>query len=198
MGWRKERLIKAKKQLTEYGIIRTVALKEKSQKSKGMVIKKWLIEILPLLNAESIISSVKTSEVPEPQRFPLLTSELREPQFNINNFNKCNTNKNDNKDITLLEEHNHKEITHFISLFKEVNPTYERLFRETPQKEAIKRLLKKFGKEKLEKIIKSLKVSNSIPYAPVITTPIQLERKLGELIAFWEREKAKGPKVIEI
>ncbi len=65
MGWRKKKFLEVKRRLMEYGIIKVVPYKEKSPKSKGMVIKKWFVEIKPLLNAENILNAVKTSEVPE-------------------------------------------------------------------------------------------------------------------------------------
>jgi hypothetical protein len=35
-------------------------------------------------------------------------------------------------------------------------------------------------------------------YAPTITTPVQLQERLGALIAFLKKEKSKAPAVITI
>lgn len=91
-----------------------------------------------------------------------------------------------------------KEINHLISLFKEVNPNYERLFSNKTQRAALERLVKKFGKDKVENMIKVLPKILEKPYAPTITTPVQLENKLADLIAFLKKEKAKKPRVVEL
>lgn len=70
----------------------------------------------------------------------------------------------------------------FIDLFKEVNPNHEMLFKNKTQRDASNRLLKKHGFEKLKDMIPVIKVSNTKEYHPVITTPLQLEMKMGNLI----------------
>lgn len=61
LKWRKQRLLNSKKKLKDFKIINVLPYKEKSEKSGGMAIKKWFIEIIPLLNEVNIL---KTSEVP--------------------------------------------------------------------------------------------------------------------------------------
>lgn len=80
-------------------------------------------------------------------------------------------------------------ISSIIDLFKEVNPTYERLFGMPPQRAATDRLLVKFGEEKLTAMVRFLPKSNASLYAPTITTPAQLERDLGRLVAWSEKQK---------
>ena len=78
-------------------------------------------------------------------------------------------------------------INPLIEKFKPINPSYERLFGDKTQRAAIERMLKKFGQEKLEKIIDSLSVIFGQPYSPTITTPYLLERKMGDLIAYFKK-----------
>lgn len=80
-------------------------------------------------------------------------------------------------------------IPRIIDLFKEVNPTHDRLFAQPPQRAAVERLLVKFDEEKLASIVRFLPKSNAARYAPTITTPVQLERDLGRLIAWGQKEK---------
>ncbi|MEM5853839.1 MAG: hypothetical protein QW228_05720 [Candidatus Aenigmatarchaeota archaeon] len=81
------------------------------------------------------------------------------------------------------------DINYLIGLFKEINPNYEHLFSNKTQRSALERLVKKFGKEKVEKMIKFLPKIFGRPYAPIITTPLELEKKLANLIAFLQKEK---------
>ena len=99
---------------------------------------------------------------------------------------------------TVKEEHNKnielqsssgKEINDLIDLFKKVNPSYDRLFRNKTQRSALLRLLQKHGPEKIEWVLKVLPKTNGLKFSPTITTPIQLEDKLGSLIAFIKKEE---------
>ncbi len=83
-----------------------------------------------------------------------------------------------------------KEINDLIGFFKEVNPNYEILFKNKNQRVALERMVKKFGFEKMENGIKFLPQIIGQKYAPTITTPIQLENKMGELINFIKKERS--------
>lgn len=87
-----------------------------------------------------------------------------------------------------------KQVNDLIDLFKEVNPSHQRLFGMKSQRDAMERLLKKFSYEQIEKMINTLSQIIDKPYAPQITTPYQLEQKLGNLIAYLKREKVKRKK----
>lgn len=79
-----------------------------------------------------------------------------------------------------------------IDAFSPVNPSHDRLFRQTPQREAMRRLIRKHGLEKMLRTIKVLPEVNGQPFAPTITTPMQLEAKLGALIAWYQKHQAEG------
>ena len=86
------------------------------------------------------------------------------------------------------------ETNDVIALFQKINPSYERLFGNKTERAAIDRLLKNMGREKLEGTIRfAIQVSGQ-PYSPTITTPYELEKNLGKLIAFYKKEKEKGQK----
>ena len=83
-------------------------------------------------------------------------------------------------------------INDVIDLFKEVNPSFERLFAQTSQRKAVDRLCVKYGTEKVKNMVCALAEINGKKYAPTITTPIVLENKLGDLIAFVRKQKDSG------
>jgi len=85
-----------------------------------------------------------------------------------------------------------------IEKFKDVNPSYEKFFKVTTQRDALTRLVKKFGLEKVEHMIDTLPGTNAEQYAPTITTPLQLEDNLGKLIAFLQRKKKSVSQIIKI
>lgn len=85
-----------------------------------------------------------------------------------------------------------KELKEFIGFFKEINPTYERLFENTTERAAAARLLAKFGAEKMFATMRALPKLLAKPYAPRISSPYQLEKKMGELIQFVKQEQAKN------
>jgi DNA-binding MarR family transcriptional regulator len=104
-------------------------------------------------------------------------------KLNIDKYTNIDNNTNDN-------------INYFIDKFKSVNPSYERLFINNTQRDALKRLLDKYGEEKLEKIIDTLQITNQMKYAPVITTPLELENKMGRLFSFIQQQKNNNKEFI--
>ena len=91
-----------------------------------------------------------------------------------------------------------KQIDYLIALFKEVNPTYERLFANKTQRAAMERLVKKFGREKVERMIKGLKSIFGKPYAPTITTPYLLEKKLADYISYLKKRSEEKINLIDV
>lgn len=89
-----------------------------------------------------------------------------------------------------------QEINHLIGLFRDINPSYEKFFSNKTQRGCIERLIKKFGVEKIEKIIATIEKTNGEKFAPVITTPIQLENKLGDFLVFIKKENKNKPTII--
>lgn len=86
-------------------------------------------------------------------------------------------------------------ISELINLFKEVNPSFERLFGNKTQRASTERMLKKYGWEKMESTVKALPQIINRPYAPVITTPYELETKLAKLVAFVKKEEGTKKKI---
>lgn len=77
-----------------------------------------------------------------------------------------------------------------ISLFKELNPSYERLFSRPPQRAAAVRLLELHGLDRLGKVIGFVGNYRTDRYCPTITTPIQLEDKWAALEGFAAKLKS--------
>ena len=86
------------------------------------------------------------------------------------------------------------EAVEIIDLFKAVNPSWETMMRNKTECAAAIRLLDKYGRDKLEGIVKWLPKVNGQPYAPTVTSPWQLESKLGALKAYADKERSKGQK----
>lgn len=111
------------------------------------------------------------------------------PVVNSNSNSNLNSNSNSKEAKRSFATNN------LIELFKNINPSYERLFSNKTQRSALERMIKKYGSEKMEKIINSLEITNSKKYAPTITTPLQLENKLGDLIAYIKKEADNKNKI---
>ena len=77
-----------------------------------------------------------------------------------------------------------KEIAEAIDAFKTTGLNPEIKFGNTTQRKVAGELIKKYG---LEKILNTIKYAASIAndqYAPTITTPLELQEKLGKLIKY--------------
>ena len=90
------------------------------------------------------------------------------------------------------------EINTLIQLFEPVNPSYEKLFSNKTQRAALERLVKKHGMEKIHATLEAIPKIIVQRFAPRITTPLQLEDKLGELIAFYNQKKSSLPTIAKI
>jgi len=101
------------------------------------------------------------------------------------NTNKEEPNTMDSDESNLTGE----QINELIGLFEPVNPTYEKLFNMTTQRKAVKELVDKFGYEEIKQLVEILEDINGEEYAPTITTPHQLQSKMGKLKSFFERRK---------
>jgi hypothetical protein len=77
------------------------------------------------------------------------------------------------------------------NLFKEIRPSYQVLFKRKHEWAAAKRLNEQYGLEYLGKVANLVKQSNRLPYAPVITSPAEMEEKMAKLEAFWSQRKGK-------
>lgn len=91
------------------------------------------------------------------------------------------------------------DINKMIDAFKDVNPSFTRLYAQKPQREACRRLIKQYTLEKCLAMVAYLPKSNASRFAPTITTPYELEKNLGKLIAFAQKQKDfshKGKEII--
>ena len=79
-------------------------------------------------------------------------------------------------------------INPLIDKFKIINPSYKRLFANKTQRSAIERLIKEHGVDKVSAMIDFLPQIRDKRYAPVITTPLELENKLAQLINYQLKE----------
>lgn len=105
------------------------------------------------------------------------------------------------KEVAVAEEPKDKigtDVNSAINEFEPVNPSYERLFSNVTQRKALERMIKKHGLTKVMNTIRFAVASNGKSFAPTITTPLQLESKLGDLVTYYKRENDKGPKMITI
>lgn len=116
----------------------------------------------------------------------------KQNQYNNSILNNCINNKLNNIAETSSAG---KEISELIFLFKSVNPLYEKLFSNTTERKAISHLLSKLGREKLEGAIRILEKTNREEFAPTITKPTELERKLANLISFVQKKQLKPSKI---
>ncbi len=82
-----------------------------------------------------------------------------------------------------------------IKLFGGLNPSYEKLFVRTTQREAAQRLLDKYGFEKVRSMVEGAVAAMADPYGPNIITPCQMEDKLGLLVA-WKNKQTTGSKKV--
>ena len=82
------------------------------------------------------------------------------------------------------------QVSEVIKLFETINPACSKMYGNKTQRNACQNLLDQHGLEKLGMMIQTLKKTNTMKYAPTITTPLQLEDKMTQLLAFISKEKS--------
>ena len=87
-----------------------------------------------------------------------------------------------------------EKINKIIESFKPINPSYKNLYSNKTERAALERLVKEHGEEHIVSLIGFLPKIIVRPYAPRITTPYQLEKKMGELKVFIGQEQNKSKK----
>jgi DNA-binding transcriptional regulator YhcF (GntR family) len=80
-------------------------------------------------------------------------------------------------------------INDLFGLFSSVNPSYKTLYPMKGQRQALERLVNEHGRERVVLLIKGAEYAHGKPYAPTITTPYELEKKLGVLTAYLKKEQ---------
>ncbi len=178
------------KDFEKYHIIEIT--KERSLQGKWLNNVYWLTDKTEWIKPEAPGADGKP-EAPQDTARGTTGHSQRHP-VPTNNTHKNNTNKKN----TNIAKQSFAGLNDLIELFKPVNPSYERLFANTTQRAILERLVKKMGQEKLKEILSILSKINKTPYAPTITTPLQLENKLGDLIAFLQKERSKLPTITKI
>lgn len=183
-------VIKAIKELMKWGIVSVQ--KEKDEKTKRQKNNVYIL-------------TDKSQWKEKPSKRDLLGAESTSDQKPSKPHDESRVNDVYCKDNTLKDTHLNVSnasialtTNEFIELFKPINPSYKRLFANTSERAAITRLIEQHGVSVLARSIKAAVECFGKPYAPRITTPYQLESKLGELIAFYQSKKAQRKNLIEL
>ena len=94
--------------------------------------------------------------------------------------------KNDKNDKNILADKSADEINSILNEFYVVNPTLN--YGNITQRKIIEELVKKWGYEKTINTVRYAITIQGKPYSPVITTPLQLKNKMGDLLVFHKKE----------
>jgi hypothetical protein len=110
----------------------------------------------------------------------------------IDTLSHPNTNANSNSNTNSnAAETSSADLEAVIDAFSEVNPSYKKWFANTTQRAACTRLIETHGLGTVLSVIKLLPRTNTTPYLPSITTPVQLEDKWAQLEAGLRRKKGE-------
>jgi hypothetical protein len=80
-------------------------------------------------------------------------------------------------------------VSKLIDAFSSVNPSFSRFFSNKTQRASAERLITQHSLDKLLELMKILPEIVTLPFAPSITSPYELETKFGKLLIFIEQNK---------
>lgn len=195
------RLKKSIRYLVEHGWIKQIGKKEVITKGGVQEVNEYRVADLWKTNIDFYESKGVSHE-----NTPLPKGVSRKQQRGITDEPQ-GVSPGDDKEEPIQEEPSNKiqqrqdvadEINPIIELFKPINPSYAKLFANTTQRAAVKRLLQTVGRGTLEEALAIIPITNGMQYAPTITTPLQLEDKISQLQSFIRKTKDKLPKITKI
>ena len=97
----------------------------------------------------------------------------------------------DNIQKTIYTKYNSNQL---LGMFECVNPSYEQLYKNKTQRACLDRLVNKYGEDWVYGFIQKLPAIVKMPTAPRITTPYELESKLGQLKIFLLQQQGRNPR----
>lgn len=179
---------------------------------------KWLRENSQIGTERStrglIIKVLKFEQYQDVKKNTAPTSALKKHQRsttinnNVNNDNNINNNTSNilskSKDLqetktkicpTKNSEGTRNPTNEIINIFYQYSKN-NRLFAMKCQRTAVEDLIKQFDIESVIKFAEFAISCNGKPYAPQITTPLQLQSKMGQLRAFHDQLKSKQTNTI--
>jgi len=177
------------------------------------MVKKWLDQLAEIgqiilyeVNGDQILKHPNWKKYQRIRADMRTKSKLPSPLRSCNetvtemlpNISKDNISKD--KEISTSHSDGVDKINPIISLFESVNPSFKRLYANKTQRSAVERLVAEHGYEKTAHMVKELPKIIYKPFAPKVTTPLELERDLGKLITFSRQSKGvvatKGKAVV--
>lgn len=82
------------------------------------------------------------------------------------------------------------QVGYLISLFRSLSPTrVDTFMTDRKQVESMERMVGEYGQERMEQYIAAAQEAAGKEFAPVIGSPVQLEEKLLQLIAYYKRKQ---------
>lgn len=157
---------------------------------------KWLETEQQIVQQKSFQTTIITILKYDEHQTDRKTIQQTEQQKDSRQNSRRNTNKNvkndKNEKKLTSKDKSLPSVNKIIELFEPLNPiTYRKWYANKTQRAAVERLSHLLG-DKLELAIKAAAEANTKPYAPTITTPLQLEDKLSALRAFVAKENGKS------
>jgi hypothetical protein len=144
-----------------------------------------------------LITVLNYAEYQTAQQQPDIKPTSKQQQADIKPTHNKNTknskNKKNNKDLITSDASvaENKDIGLVIKIFEVVNPSYQKMFANTTQRQACERLLKKWSVAQIRAVVENvLPKLNADQYAKGKSiTPLQLEDNLGYIKAYIDSQK---------
>lgn len=149
-------------------------------------------EIIPLVYHQKEANPITNKTAPlNPQVNP--PSPVGEPPLNPQvNIIREDIIREDNKNQNLVAKATGTEFNNLLYEFRNVNPSYQKLFENKTERKALQEMVDRYGFDKMTRLLEQLPEIITKPYAPRITTPYILQKKMGELVVFIEQERRKN------
>lgn len=103
----------------------------------------------------------------------------------------------ENNTANTVIANNSRILEEYINYFKSINPMYRKLFGNTSERAAMKRIMEVVPKEDLEFVLKNIEDITSRQFCPVFTKPTEMERQWPKILNFIKKEFNKRKSRVE-
>lgn len=124
------------------------------------------------------------------QVMPVRRAKSAQTKKTINNRQYSKTGGEQSSQVLVpIKNELGKQVNELIDGFKLVNPSFRKLYRNTTQRRSCEDMLKVHGFEKMKWLVQNLPQVNKQKFLPIITTPYELEDKMGRVVAGLQKLK---------
>ncbi len=131
----------------------------------------------------------------QPQKESVNTSDTNQTPTThqpVNTYTRIKNKEYKNNNILASDDAGivKTDTNRLIGLFEPINPEFNKFYSNKTERKALEEMVEKYTYQKMENLLNQLPSIVVQQYAPSITSPSQLQKKMGALLQFLAKQKS--------